>query len=759
MPFHRLAVPSYFGGLPSGYDYINNALSGTPAFADSAKVGGPNEGTYFVGFGDDATSQNTNRPNKALAQNTDYLDDLLHRDLAVQVRSAVASSGGATVSSVTLLGPGVWLGQSASAVTLSDLFHITDASDNDLIDGAGNQVLVTAITGGSLGGGFSSGNIVLTLSPAIAAGTSYRVYYGMRSNLASLPADAFVSMRIRSAMEIDAGTESLFAALHGHGEAYNAAWDSTIWDLTARGLDGSYRRATTGAAGAFNSAGSGATITRDGRAPTSTTNLTVRGQPDPYNAFWVAREGDIGAGQYTSPMGSIGFAALVHRLGVQGEGGSASATKYTPSLAAFASFWLREQDPATGSPTTGAGYATRVVPKQTGKVTDMGLAVPTYLLSLDDPSSYFYCNSGGLQETAVALGYDLMQFTIAGHDVTVRITNIDTTDSSRRTVYVAALDGGALPYFVPSLGTDNVAVSNVTWVSTRFLVGEGGGAIKRKFAPTVYGGSPWENFFLVPALSGLASNVADTTGNWTHYLATQPTAYVGALPPSAPAYADGVAFAWGTFQKDMTKPNPGTWLQSGKLLGDGSVAATRVVTAGAADSAFNIDATIKPDAVSFRSYAKYAMTRVCVPDEYIDALVSATNLIDVASIGRDTFVLKNLGGSDKSVGIHLPNYRMNGVAEYPFVRPGQKFTFLFLSIGAALSISDWQWTETSGGVTYQVITRFASPGDALAEAGTLVGTCCEITCVYNGIRSSGGYQTTYVCTKRTVFNFFADDVH
>ena len=66
MPFHRLGVPSYFGGLPGGYDYINNAISGTPANADGAKSGGPNAGTYFVAFGEDATSSDFNRANKAL---------------------------------------------------------------------------------------------------------------------------------------------------------------------------------------------------------------------------------------------------------------------------------------------------------------------------------------------------------------------------------------------------------------------------------------------------------------------------------------------------------------------------------------------------------------------------------------------------------------------------------------------------------------------------------------------------------------------
>ena len=44
MGFHRLTVPSYYGGLPGGYDYINNAVSGTPANANGVLPSGPNTG-------------------------------------------------------------------------------------------------------------------------------------------------------------------------------------------------------------------------------------------------------------------------------------------------------------------------------------------------------------------------------------------------------------------------------------------------------------------------------------------------------------------------------------------------------------------------------------------------------------------------------------------------------------------------------------------------------------------------------------------
>jgi hypothetical protein len=93
MSFHRLTVPSYFGGLPGGYDYINNALVGTPAVADGQKSGGPNDGTYFIAFGEDVTEADANRPNLALAENCDFLDDVARRDLAVPVLKEVVLAG------------------------------------------------------------------------------------------------------------------------------------------------------------------------------------------------------------------------------------------------------------------------------------------------------------------------------------------------------------------------------------------------------------------------------------------------------------------------------------------------------------------------------------------------------------------------------------------------------------------------------------------------------------------------------------------
>jgi len=207
MAFHRLSVPSYYGGLPGGYDYINNALVGTPAAAGSQKSGGPNDGTYFVAFGDDATSNNANRPALALAENCDLLDDLMRRDLAIPTRTGDVLAG-APVPSIVITGPDVFLGAPGTPNTtagINTFLQLTDSNDNEIVDATGTaECKITAVAGGVPGAGFTAGNLTLTISPAIPTGKTYRVYYATRGNLATIPVEALSIIKIRGAEEVPA---------------------------------------------------------------------------------------------------------------------------------------------------------------------------------------------------------------------------------------------------------------------------------------------------------------------------------------------------------------------------------------------------------------------------------------------------------------------------------------------------------------------------------------------------------------------------
>jgi len=208
MAFHRLTVPAYYGGLPGGYDYINNAIAGTPALGDGARAdSGPNDGTYFIGFGENVRSIVVNRGLKALADNTDLLDDYLHRGVAVPARTTNVTAG-APVSSIIITGPDIFLGAAGTPNTtegFNTFLQLLDNEDKEIVNASLVKCEITAVSGGTIGaGGFSAGNVTLTISPAIPGGVTYRVYYGTRGNLATLPVDAFLNIKVRSAQEVSA---------------------------------------------------------------------------------------------------------------------------------------------------------------------------------------------------------------------------------------------------------------------------------------------------------------------------------------------------------------------------------------------------------------------------------------------------------------------------------------------------------------------------------------------------------------------------
>lgn len=209
MAFHRLVAPAYFS--PPSFDYMNNGGTGTPAFVDAPRIAGPNAGTRFIGFGEDGLSGAFNRGLHALSENTDQLDDWFHRDIATPARTGDVVAVG-PVSSITITGPNIFLGAAGTPSTpagFSTFLQVLDDSDKEIVDTSLVRCEITAVTGGTVGsGGFSSGDVTLTITPAIPDGVAYRVYYGVRSNLSTLPVDALTSIKIRSAQEVSALLEA-----------------------------------------------------------------------------------------------------------------------------------------------------------------------------------------------------------------------------------------------------------------------------------------------------------------------------------------------------------------------------------------------------------------------------------------------------------------------------------------------------------------------------------------------------------------------
>lgn len=202
MPLHRFVTPSYFGGLPGTHDLINVVSGGVgaggSALADAQKSGGPNDGTYFVAFGDNATSNNANRGFRALAENTDFLDDIVHIDQSVPTVSALQTAVG-VVSSAVLTGE-IFVAGGLSPDTQrvrNGLVMVQDADGYPLLVLSGGvyvPVLVTNIHDGIGNSVISQGyytDPTLDFSPSIPNTQTYRLDYYLRSNLKSQPRNTY----------------------------------------------------------------------------------------------------------------------------------------------------------------------------------------------------------------------------------------------------------------------------------------------------------------------------------------------------------------------------------------------------------------------------------------------------------------------------------------------------------------------------------------------------------------------------------------
>lgn len=290
--FHRLTAPSYFftggGTVPASYDYLNNPAdpsvggSGIPVLFDGKKSGGPNDGTYFVGFGENALSLAVGRIAAALGENTDILDNVAREAIPRAVFTAPVTPGSAVTSIV--IADDVFMGVSGTTNTAENrnrLIRIVDGNDNE-IEISGVQVTPSLIHDGSNvnqvgvpADGFFA-NPTVNISPTIPIGMTYRVVYGKRSSYTDVslvnkgglfsPALALAGMEGWE-------THKLFRELHAQpseNQAWNATWDSSIRALASAGLNERYRRATLQPAGFvtgnFNTPGHGANIIRDGRA-------------------------------------------------------------------------------------------------------------------------------------------------------------------------------------------------------------------------------------------------------------------------------------------------------------------------------------------------------------------------------------------------------------------------------------------------------------------------------------------------------------
>lgn len=492
MPFHRFVQPAYFAAPAcpvapavvafNGVNYnLFNVTSGGigaggSALMSDSKPSGVNTGTYAVAFGEDATSTNLNRPIRALIENTDTIDDWLHRDIATPVRTANAVAG-APVSSI-VLPANTYVGGSGG-YALDVLFSILNSDGEEILNGD-NKVDVASITGATIGDGFSAGAVTLNLSFSIPTSTTYYVVYGTRSNLATLPADALISVGVRASEEVAADVRRMIAYLKGEAAT---AWDANptfnTWSLGAGGLNSLYRRSSSGqgysanvdvSATTINTPGAGSEIVADGRALTSAMYPAYAGysasrrSTDPGQALFRAEDGVPVGG-----LGHIGFAAMM--------AGPDTTEAVLPSAAGFGSY--RRMGAGTYSVVSEGASAT------------MSATIAAELVEIELGTAL----AGGPAEilSAVRCGYDLIRVrlpatiggvaTLGDRDISLRIMAKGATH-----LVCLGIDG-FLPTQLKPLAAP-ITVTVLGWYSASMVNPNGAASVKYSLRPTQYDSNP-----------------------------------------------------------------------------------------------------------------------------------------------------------------------------------------------------------------------------------------------------------------------------
>jgi len=530
MPLHRFVDPAYYlgvgGAFPGSvfgttYDRINVTSGGTggggSANADAAKAAGPNAGTYFMAFGEDATSRFLNRAHRALAQNTDFLDDVVHRDMVRIVAATALSAADAWIDLNGTADP-IFVGNGGALA--GDIFIVVDAATHEPIYDpiTGTRVVASSIVPGVLGTGFSVSNpLRVNFNVPVPTGVSYAVYHGRRQNLATHDNDLVSKLGLPSI----------------------PVFSGFMRDVLRGGLDARYRNAQTAAPAALDTPGAGAIITRDGPAPAVDVATTANIFYDPIGACWKAfSSASGGAGGFISGESSgLGYVHYVSDRAADDlkEAGPAN------SVGSFASVWPHQH---TG--TFGGAVRTQVVPTRAAKLNPGAVGADVVELNVAD---YFY---EGTNLTAVNVGIDMLEVTRASGDIEVYVITSLDVGSARRCV-VRDLTGAP-----PTFPADEVVTCR--WMSVKFWQGPGTGTkyetINGPSTDVVYLGGL--QYFQMPP-NGHAVPLSDVP------------VLISAASSSA------VALQWTSFQPDATTGYAGAVAglgstgSHGALLGDGGI--------------------------------------------------------------------------------------------------------------------------------------------------------------------------------------------
>lgn len=502
--FLRFTHPSWLfaASIPPGgsvmqpdgkpYAYINVTDGGMgfggSAPVDVAKVGGPNAGTFFWSFGEDATSRDGNRGYRALALNTDYHDDLFHNSFAVPTYLEFLAVPGPTTS-ITILAGALPFVSEDPLTPLTDLFMVTDFSGNELFIPPATTVQVASITGASVGDGFPTGDITLNLNatiPGAGPWSSFRLHYRKHKYLSTAKPDPIGRRQVGAGEQV---VQQLFR-LNGNPAGstwWNSSYVSDIWSLALSGLNERYNRGTAANTSGdlplnsglppitHNTAGSGSWYRRFGPAMSGWTQRNFWGvllsgtkvkYLDPLDAIWTAHLEDYRSELLSGSGRGHGGASAFVTYGSRRYNKAVTATNVPgdqPGLSKFMGLTQR-RDSAVDT-----GSYTKITPGSS--VTFDTTTTPgTVYVTLGGAGDHFHRSVGLNHVSSIAVGYDMLE---------IEHTDLNL-NTSRRTYIVAGLDNSfptrcslvAIDGELPSVA-DTATGTLVRWLTLEFFVGDG----------------------------------------------------------------------------------------------------------------------------------------------------------------------------------------------------------------------------------------------------------------------------------------------
>lgn len=369
------------------------------------------------------------------------------------------SVGGGDASKVLIVGIGPFYVGDDVSDSISDLFKVVLASDDtEIFDPTlGVTVLITSITGATIGAGFTSSAVTVNFSTPIPSGVVYKVYYGKKVTLGGVPPELASFPAIRRAPQVERTVELLLRALKddapGAVISWSDAWIASIGSLARSGLDARYRRATSVVTGNLNTPGDGAVITRDGIAVTvKAPAINVSGaenNPDPLMAQFAASV--VGAQDSTTDItlgGHVGLAIETNRRNTANSTEKAKPAEHAAGLMTYIPRDVRS-DTLNVSPFGAQSVLTRIdVTKTCILNPDNGggaNAQRTLELNVTD----FFINASGA--TAIKVGIDLLMVTfLSGHKRAYIIEQIDVDTNNVRRAYLKTLSGDNPAFLSPT---------------------------------------------------------------------------------------------------------------------------------------------------------------------------------------------------------------------------------------------------------------------------------------------------------------------